>query len=150
MNKIMTLCASVLLLLAGVSASAQGGYEVKGIIADQIGPVIGATVIEKGTSNGTSTGLDGDYMLVVSGPQALVEVSCIGYASQTFTASQMPAQVILSEDTQFLTEVVVIGYGSVKKEDMPDPLRQSRPTNSTEELSFRLRTCSRERSRVSM
>ena len=118
MNKIMTLFASVLLVLAGVSASAQGGYEVKGIIADQIGPVIGATVIEKGTSNGTSTGLDGDYMLVVSGPQALVEVSCIGYASQTFTASQMPAQVILSEDTQFLTEVVVIGYGSVKKEDM--------------------------------
>ena len=113
MNKIMTLFASVLLVLAGVSASAQGGYEVKGIIADQIGPVIGATVIEKGTSNGTSTGLDGDYMLVVSGPQALVEVSCIGYASQTFTASQMPAQVILSEDTQILTEVVVIGYGSV-------------------------------------
>ncbi|MBQ7772055.1 MAG: SusC/RagA family TonB-linked outer membrane protein, partial [Bacteroidales bacterium] len=67
---------------------------------------------------GASTGLDGDYVLTVSSADAVVEISCIGYASQTFVASQVPATVTLSEDTQFLDEVVVIGYGTVKKEDM--------------------------------
>ncbi|MEE0236172.1 MAG: TonB-dependent receptor [Bacteroidales bacterium] len=119
MNRIKTLCASfVLSCIMGVSVSAQGGYEVKGVVVDAIGPVIGATVIEQGTSNGTSTGLDGDYVLTVSSANAVVEVSCIGYATQTFVASQLPKTVTLSEDTTFLDEVVVIGYGTVKKEDM--------------------------------
>ena len=119
MNKLMTLITTVALVVASaVSVSAQGGYEVKGIVVDALGPVIGATVIEKGTVNGASTGLDGDYILKVASADALVEISCIGYATQTFVASQVPATVTLGEDTQFLDEVVVIGYGSVKKEDM--------------------------------
>ena len=119
MNRIMTLCASLVLsCIMGVSVFAQGGYEVKGVVVDAIGPVIGATIIEQGTTNGTSTGLDGDYVLTVSSADAVVEISCIGYASQTFVASQVPATVTLGEDTQFLDEVVVIGYGTVKKEDM--------------------------------
>ena len=88
MNRIKTLCASfVLSCIMGVSVFAQGGYEVKGVVVDAIGPVIGATVIEQGTTNGTSTGLDGDYVLKVSSADAVVEISCIGYASQTFKAS---------------------------------------------------------------
>ena len=64
MNRIMTLCASFLLsCIMGASVFAQGGYEVKGVVVDAIGPVIGATVIEQGTTNGASTGLDGDYVL---------------------------------------------------------------------------------------
>ena len=119
MNRIMTLCASfVLSCIMGASVFAQGGYEVKGVVVDAIGPVIGATVIEQGTTNGTSTGLDGDYVLTVSSADAVVEISCIGYATQTFTASQLPATVTLSEDALFLDDVVVIGYGTVKKEDM--------------------------------
>ena len=119
MNRIKTLCASfVLSCIMGVSVFAQGGYEVKGVVVDAIGPIIGATVIEQGTTNGTSTGLDGDYVLTVSSADAVVEFSCIGYATQTFVASQVPATVTLGEDTQFLDEVVVIGYGTVKKEDM--------------------------------
>ena len=119
MKKIMTLCAFVVLLCSmSVPVSAQGGYGVKGVVVDQIGPVIGATVVEQGTSNGTSTGLDGDYILYVSSESAVVEVSCIGYATQTFVASAVPAVITLTEDSQFLDEVVVIGYGSVKKEDM--------------------------------
>ena len=119
MNRIKTLCASfVLFCMMGVSVFAQGGYEVKGVVVDAIGPIIGATVIEQGTANGVSTGLDGDYVLTVSSANAVVEISCIGYATQTFVASQLPQTVTLSEDTTFLDEVVVIGYGSVKKEDM--------------------------------
>ncbi len=119
MNRIMTLCvAFVLLCVTGSSVSAQGVYEVKGVVVDQVGPVIGATVIEAGTANGVSTGLDGEYVLRVSGPQAVVEISCIGYASKTFTASQLPPKVMLSEDALFLDDVVVIGYGTVKKGDV--------------------------------
>ena len=120
MKRIVTLCVAFLManLWGQVAVFAQGGYEVKGVVVDQVGPVIGATVIEQGTTNGTSTGLDGDYILKVSGPGALVEISCIGYATQTFVASQVPVKVTLVEDSQFLDDVVVIGYGSVKKNDM--------------------------------
>jgi TonB-linked SusC/RagA family outer membrane protein len=101
-----------------VQVFAQSGYEVKGVVVDQLGPVIGATVIEQGTTNGVSTGLDGDYTLKVSGKDAVVEVSCIGYATQSFVASQVPAVITLSEDALFLDDVVVIGYGSQKKKEV--------------------------------
>jgi len=116
MKRILTSIA--VLLAACATVFAQGGYQVKGVVVDAMGPVIGATVMEQGTSNGTSTGLDGDYVLTVSGPDAIVEVSCIGYATQTFAAKSVPATVTLGEDTHFLDEVVVIGYGTVKKSDM--------------------------------
>ncbi|MGN1210607.1 MAG: carboxypeptidase-like regulatory domain-containing protein [Candidatus Cryptobacteroides sp.] len=68
----------VLMCISSAHLFAQGGYEVKGIVVDQAGPIIGATVLEQGTSNGASTGLDGDYVLHVSNADAIVEVSCIG------------------------------------------------------------------------
>ena len=110
---------SLLLMVAGgIALSAQGGYGVSGTVVDQYGPVIGATVVEVGTSNGTSTGSDGSYSLTVTGPSAMVEISCIGYASQTFEAAATPSTVTLKEDTEYLDEVVVIGYGTVRKDDM--------------------------------
>ena len=77
MNRIKTLVSIAALLLLGISLSAQNGYKVKGVVIDEQGPVIGATVMEKGTTNGTSTGLDGDYELTVSSADAVVEISCI-------------------------------------------------------------------------
>ena len=120
MNRIMTLIAVSFLsvLLGGTELSAQGGYEVKGVVNDAMGPVIGATVLESGTTNGASTGLDGDFVIMVSSADAMVEVSCIGYATQTFKASEMPAVITLSEDAMFLDDVVVIGYGSQKKKEV--------------------------------
>ena len=115
---ISALAAFAVACLMSISASAQGSYEVKGVVVDAAGPVIGATVLEKGTTTGTSTGIDGDYVLRVSGPDAVVEVSCIGYATQTFTASAMPAKITLAEDAMFLEDVVVIGYGSQKKKEV--------------------------------
>jgi len=116
MKRILTSIA--VLLAACATVFAQGGYQVKGVVVDALGPVIGATVMEQGTSNGASTGLDGDFFLTVSGPDAVIEISCIGYAPQTFAAKSVPATITLSEDTHFLDEVVVIGYGTVKKSDM--------------------------------
>ena len=119
MKKILTLLAGIIVSMAvSANLSAQSGYEVKGVIIDQYGPVIGATVMEAGTSNGVSTDLDGNFSLKVSSKDAVVEVSCIGYTSQSFTASQMPASITLSEDSKLLEESVVIGYGTVKKSDM--------------------------------
>ena len=117
MKRILTSLV-LLLTMASLGAYAQGGYKVQGVVEDALGPVIGATVMEKGTTNGTSTGLDGDYSLTVSGPDAEVEVSCIGYSTRTFKASEIPASIMMAEDTEFLDDVVVIGYGTVKKTDM--------------------------------
>ncbi|MBR1576261.1 MAG: SusC/RagA family TonB-linked outer membrane protein [Bacteroidales bacterium] len=106
------------ILLLGTTLSAQNGYKVKGVVIDEMGPVIGATVMEQGTTVGTTTGLDGDYELTVSSADATVAISCIGYTTQTFQASAVPATVTLLTDAEFLDDVVVIGYGTVKKEDM--------------------------------
>ncbi len=117
MKRILTSVVA-LLCFAATTVFAQGGYQVKGVVVDQYGPVIGATVMEQGTQNGVSTGLDGDFAFTVSGPSAVVEISCIGYSTQTFTASQLPAEIFLADDTEFLDDVVVIGYGTVKKSDL--------------------------------
>ena len=113
------LSASLALIFAsGAFAFAQGGYTVSGVVQDKYGPVIGATIVEQGTSNGTSTGMDGEYELTVSGPSAPVEISCIGYASQQYEAAMVPGTITLEEDSEYLDEVVVIGYGTVRKNDM--------------------------------
>ncbi|MDT3366346.1 MAG: SusC/RagA family TonB-linked outer membrane protein, partial [Bacteroidota bacterium] len=118
MKRIITAMAVVLSCIFGQTVFAQGGYQVKGVVVDELGPVMGAVVLEQGTSNGVSTGLDGDYVLMVSGPDAIVEISCMGFATQTFPANQVPATVTLVDDANFLDEVVVIGYGTVKKSDL--------------------------------
>ncbi len=117
-RKIHIYAILALLCLDCVFASAQGGYAVQGTVQDQYGPVIGAAVVELSTSNGTSTGPDGGFSLTVTGPSAMVEISCIGYASQTFEAAAVPSVVTLKEDSEYLNEVVVIGYGTVRKDDM--------------------------------
>ena len=67
MNRIITLFAVALagLFLQGTELFAQSGYEVKGVVNDAMGPVVGATVLESGTANGASTGMDGDFVLEV-------------------------------------------------------------------------------------
>lgn len=118
MKRILTAAAVMLISMAGVTVFAQDGYQIKGEVVDAMGPVIGATVMEQGTTNGTSTGIDGDYILTVSGPDAFVEISCIGYKSLVFKASEIPAKVTIKEDAMFLEDVVVIGYGSQKKKEV--------------------------------
>ncbi len=128
MKQILSFFAGlVLLCIVPTQVFAQGGFEVKGVVSDAAGPVIGATVMEQGTTVGTSTGLDGDYSLVVSGPNAIIEISCIGYKTQTYTASAMPVSITLQEDELFLDDVVVIGYGTVKKEDMTGSIAAIKP-----------------------
>ena len=118
MKRILTAVFVLLASLTSTTVLAQGGYQVKGVVVDAMGPVIGAAVVQQGTTNGTSTGIDGDFVLNVPSKDAVIEISCIGYATQTFVASEVPATITLEEDTHFLDEVVVIGYGTVKKSDL--------------------------------
>jgi iron complex outermembrane receptor protein len=119
MDDFIKMCIALALSCAGGDfASAQEGYIVSGMVEDGSGPVAGAAVVELGASNGTSTDLDGMFSLRVTDPQAEVEISCIGYASRTFVASQIPKVITLTEDSEFLDEIVVIGYGTVKKDDL--------------------------------
>lgn len=120
MKRILTTLAAITLsAVMSVSVFAQSGrYEVKGVIVDELGPVAGAAVVEQGTANGAVTDLDGNYSLMVASADAIIEIRMIGYATQTFKASDVPATITLAEDAEFLDEVVVIGYGTVKKSDM--------------------------------
>lgn len=90
---------------------------VSGRILDSSGqPVPGASVIEKGTTNGVNTDIDGKFTISVKSGSSL-EVSCIGYETVSVAASEN-LSVTLREDTQFLDEVVVVGFGTQKKVNM--------------------------------
>lgn len=112
-------------LFLSVSVYAQN-ITVKGHVKDAMGEVIGANVVEKGnTSNGTITDLDGNFTLSVPKGATLV-VSFIGYQTQEVTAD--PSVIItLKDDAELLSEVVVIGYGRAKKNDLTGSVTAIKP-----------------------
>ena len=91
---------------------------ISGTVSDNLGPIDGANVVEKGTTNGIITDMDGNYTLSV--PQgAVIQFSYIGYVTKEITVdSQKNINVQLAEDAQKLDEVVVVGYGTAKKSDL--------------------------------
>lgn len=97
--------------------------EVSGIILDAEGePIIGANVVEKGTTNGNITNADGQFALSVS-PEAVLQISYIGYTPKDIlTGSQTSFTILLEEDLQTLNEVVVIGYGTARRKDVTGAL----------------------------
>lgn len=110
----------VCLLLLSLCGYAQT-LTVKGIVtsASDKEPMIGATVQIKGTGNGTITGLDGDYMLTNVSSDAVLVFSTIGYDTQEIPVNGKEViNVVLKESSELLEEVVVIGYGTVKKSDL--------------------------------
>ena len=98
----------------------QQSVTVSGVITDKTGePVIGANVLEKGTTNGVITDFDGNYTLEVKGGNSVLVFSYIGYKTQEVTVgSQKKIDIVLVEDTEMMDEVVVIGYGTQKKGDV--------------------------------
>lgn len=108
---------AVLLLALAFPAMAQK-ITVRGNVADDKGEaLIGATVMEKGTSNGTATDIDGNFVISVA-PDATLVVSYIGYDPQEVAVNgRTEINIVLHENAMTLAETVVIGYGSVKKKD---------------------------------
>ena len=104
-------------LFLSVGAFAQQ-ITVKGIVKDTTGePVIGANVLVKGTTNGTITDFDGNFQLMANQGDIIV-ISFIGYSAQELPATGELMNVVLKDDSEMLSEVVVIGYGTVKKNDL--------------------------------
>jgi TonB-linked SusC/RagA family outer membrane protein len=106
-------------LVGGLQAFAQS-VTVTGTVLDDTGESIpGANILEVGTNNGTVTDLDGRFSLEVASANAVLSVSFIGYASQEVPVnSRSNIEIILSEDTRSLQEVVVVGYGTQRKSDL--------------------------------
>ena len=100
-------------------AYAQGGFAVKGVIVDKTGfPLPGANVMEKGTSNGTITDLDGNFSLNVSKKGVTLTVSFMGYTPKDVVVKDKTMNITLEENSKLLDEVVVVGYGTMKKRDV--------------------------------
>lgn len=110
-------CVWLMLLFLAQAVNAQQ-LSVKGTVTSGTDnfPIIGASIIEKGTTNGTISDLDGNFVLTVS-EGAVIQVSYIGFVTQELPAAAAMA-VTLTEDTQKLSEVVVTGYSSQKKADL--------------------------------
>ena len=122
--------------LIPLSSLAQN-IQLTGTVTDTTGEtVIGASVLEKGTTNGVITNIDGNFSLNVS-PKAIIVISYVGYTTQEIPLNGAKnIKVVLREDTEMLEEVVVIGYGTMKKSDMTGAISSV----DVEELSKRTTT----------
>ena len=109
----------VILSVNKINKTKQNRKIITGIIVDIYNePIIGANIIEKGTTNGIITDIDGKFSLEVS-PNIILQVTYIGYLSQEISIKgYAPLKIQLKEDTQKLDEVVVIGYGTARKSDI--------------------------------
>ena len=98
----------------------QSHKQVKGQIVDAMGePIIGASILEKGTTNGVISDIDGNFSLNVSAPNAIIVISYIGFKSLELPASDPNLKrIVMKEDTEVLDDVVVVGYGTQKKESL--------------------------------
>ena len=104
----------MLLVLFPVTLSAQNKMVIGKVVDSTNEPIIGASVLEKGTQNGTITDIDGKFELSVALGKTLT-ISYIGYQSQDVKVTDTNITIILKEDTKTLDEVVVVGYGVQKK-----------------------------------
>lgn len=115
-RKLRRMCLLLMVLFTAVPIWAQT-TKVDGTVIDSQGePVIGATVLEEGTSNGVITDIDGNFSMNVKNG-ARVRISFIGYETKTLKATK-GMKVTLKDETNMLEEVVAIGYGSVKRKDV--------------------------------
>ncbi len=126
---LLTFLSSVLLTL---STSAQTGatINVRGQVTDVGGePIIGANILLEGTGKGTITDYDGNYALQAPS-DGVLHISYIGYTPQTITINNRTRiDIVMQEDTELLDELVVIGYGSVKKDDATGSVTAIKPDN---------------------
>ncbi|MDY3964426.1 MAG: TonB-dependent receptor [Candidatus Cryptobacteroides sp.] len=107
-------------MLCGATYASAQQHSVKGTVTDQNGePVIGLTVLEKGTQNGVVTDVDGCYEITLSSPESVIEFSALGYSTVTENvAGRSVVDAVVTEEAIALDAVVAIGYGSVRKKDL--------------------------------
>ncbi|HQG68355.1 MAG TPA: carboxypeptidase-like regulatory domain-containing protein, partial [Paludibacteraceae bacterium] len=104
----------------GISESQQSGKIITGRVTDNKGePLIGVNVVEAGTTNGTVTDVDGNYSLKLTTSNPILNVSYIGFKTQIINVgNRSVVNISMEEETSFLDEVVVVGYGTMKQKDL--------------------------------
>lgn len=107
----------------------QQNKQITGKVVDEKGePIIGANVVEKGTTNGAITDIDGNFTFRNVSDNAIIQISYVGYLPQEIpVGNKTTFHIVIKEDSQKLDEVVVVGYGSVKKKDLTGSVIQIRP-----------------------
>jgi len=111
----ITLATTAMNGFGGFTSPQQAGITVKGVVSDDLGAMAGVNILEKGTTNGAVTNMDGEYTLIVASNATLV-VSYIGFTTQEIAVNgRTTIHIRLIEDSQMLDEVVVVGYGAQKK-----------------------------------
>ena len=138
----VALCSSGVIFAANETTTPKVGISqqqasLKGVVEDEFGPVAGASVVVKGTTNGTVTDMNGNFVLEVKKGDVIV-ISFIGYLTQEIKyTGQTMLTIKLAEDTQKLDEVVVVGYGVQKKVNLTGSVAsikaetlESRPVSS--------------------
>ena len=109
----------LLLILSAWQAHAQNTVQISGKILDSKDVLPGVAIVEKGTNNGTVSGVDGTFKLQVGNPNATLTISNVGYVTQEVSiAGKTFLEINLAEDQKTLNEVVVIGYGSLNKKEV--------------------------------
>lgn len=109
----------LLVLFMSAQIHAQGKTSVSGTVLDEMGPLPGVNIVEKGTANSVVTDFDGKFTIKVTGPKSELVFSFIGFETQTqVVGSKTSLNVILKGAANKLDEVVVIGYGTSKKSDL--------------------------------
>ena len=105
---------------ANVQASAFQGVPITGTVVDDGGDALpGVTILERGTFNGTVTDANGRFTLTVVGPSSVLQISSVGFSTQDITVGDRRVfEIQLREDTQSLSEVVVVGYGTQQRRDI--------------------------------
>ncbi|MBC2839782.1 carboxypeptidase-like regulatory domain-containing protein [Robiginitalea sp. SC105] len=105
-------------LVIGSSRVAAQEFSVSGTVSDNNGPLMGAAVVEKGTTNGTQTDFEGHFSLEISGSNASLEISYVGYAIKEVPVNgQTTLNITLEVSDTYLDEVIVIGYGTTTEAD---------------------------------
>lgn len=100
------------------SAQAEQGRKIVGTVVDNDGePIIGANIVVKGTGNGTITDLSGNFTIMAN-VGATLEISFVGYETQVVKATASKMKIVLKDDSKAIDEVVVVGYGTMKKSDL--------------------------------
>jgi TonB-linked SusC/RagA family outer membrane protein len=117
-SRLLQAAACMLCMIpASLFAQTGGSIAVRGTVSDNTGPLLGVTVAVQGTTNATTTDADGNYSITVTGENAVLSFSYIGYKTYTErVGSRAVINVTLEEEVARLDEVVVIGYGSQRRE----------------------------------
>lgn len=141
-RRILSLCVVFFFVVASYAQ-----VTLKGVIKDSKGePIIGASILQKGTGNGTISDFDGNFQLKVPIP-SILNISYVGYKTQEISVTNSDfLTVILKDDAELLNEVVVVGYGTVKKNDAtgsvtaikPDEMNKGLVTNAQDMMAGKI------------